>query len=319
MGAPSTAALTDDGGRPPDPRDHGGPVPGCHSIVPTALFARPPTPDLPPSTGDKLVTTIPIALPRATTPVMNNAAASVSTSTGGLLSLTEPIMEINKIERIPPLNRDQPPCSIPPTGRGHPGVCAEPLRLDDGGCVTLLDATVPVEAGDDVDPTLALQQGVDVGGGWLRYWDDVEGANYYFHEESGETRWEHPRDDVSDRVVWRGCMKWRDGDSCEHCPGWRRFWHGKLQRPFWYHLAEGGTWRRPDGWRGTDYPVERMRRTVCRNLLLRSFRWWENAAVERMRRTVCQNLRLRSFRHWAWLVEDEDDDACWAHLDYASD
>ena len=64
----------------------------------------------------------------------------------------------------------------------------------------MLDATVPaplnpVEAGDDVDPTLALQQGVDVGGGWLRYWDDVEGANYYFHEESGETRWEHPRDD----------------------------------------------------------------------------------------------------------------------------
>ena len=74
------------------------------------------------------------------------------------------------------------------------------------------DSRFQVEAGDDVDPTipdevlhptsggvvgdlLALQQGVDVGGGWLRYWDDVEGANYYFHEESGETRWEHPRDD----------------------------------------------------------------------------------------------------------------------------
>ena len=177
----------------------------------------------------------------------------------------------------------------------------------------MLDATVPVEAGDDVDPTLALQQGVDVGGGWLRYWDDVEGANYYFHEESGETRWEHPRDDVSDRVVWRGCMKWRDGDSCEHCPGWRRFWHDKLQRPFWYHLVEGGTWRRPDGWRGTDYPfpIPVLRRRFCD--------WWENAAVERMRRTVCRNLRLRSFGHWAWLVEDADDDACWAHLDYASD
>ena len=74
------------------------------------------------------------------------------------------------------------------------------------------DSRFQVEAGDDVDPTipdevlhstsggvvgdlLGLQQGVDVGGGWLRYWDDVEGANYYFHEESGETRWEHPRDD----------------------------------------------------------------------------------------------------------------------------
>ena len=133
MGAPSTAALTDDGGRPPDPRDHGGPVPGCHSIVPTALFT-----DLPPSTCDKLVTTIPIALHRETTPVMNNAAASVSTSTGGLLSLTEPIMEIQNRED-PTRNRDQPPCSIPPTGRGHPGVCAEPLRLDDGGWFTSPD------------------------------------------------------------------------------------------------------------------------------------------------------------------------------------
>ena len=38
---------------------------------------------------------------------------------------------------------DQPPSSIPPTGRGHPGVCVEPLRPDDGGCATLLDATVP--------------------------------------------------------------------------------------------------------------------------------------------------------------------------------
>ena len=71
--------------------------------------------------------------PRETIPVMNNAAASVSTSTGGLLSLTEPTMEIRNREG--PKRRDQPPCSIPPTGRGHPGVCVEPLRPDDGGCV----------------------------------------------------------------------------------------------------------------------------------------------------------------------------------------
>ena len=103
-----------------------------------------------------------------------------------------------------------------------------------------------------------------------------------------------------------------DGDPCQQCPGWFRFWHDKLQRPFWYHRSEGGTCRRPDGWRGTDYPfpIPVLRRRFCD--------WWDNAAVERMRRTVCRNLRLRSFRHWAWPVEDEDD-ACWAHLDYASD
>ena len=127
--APSTAALTDDGGLLGSPPAKNT----CQGIVPAALF----TPDLPPSTCDKLVTTIPIALHRETTPVMNNAAASVSTSTGGLLSLTEPTMEIQN--REDPKRRDQPPCSIPPTGRGHPGVCVEPLRPDDGGCDMSLD------------------------------------------------------------------------------------------------------------------------------------------------------------------------------------
>ena len=93
---------------------------------PSDLF----TADMPPSkTSDNLVTTIPIA--------KSKAAASVSTSTGGLLSLTEPTMEIQN--REDPKRRDQPPCSIPPTGRGHPGVCAEPLRLDDGGWFTSPD------------------------------------------------------------------------------------------------------------------------------------------------------------------------------------
>ena len=104
-----------------------------------------------------------------------------------------------------------------------------------------------------------------------------------------------------------------DGDPCQQCPGWFRFWHDKLQRPFWYHRSEGGTWRRPDGWRGTDYPfpIIVLRRHFCD--------WWDTAAVERVHRTVRWNLCQRSFRHWAWPVEDEDDDACWAHLDYASD
>ena len=35
------------------------------------------------------------------------------------------------------------PLSIPSTGRGHSGVCAETLRLDDGGCVASLDDLVP--------------------------------------------------------------------------------------------------------------------------------------------------------------------------------
>ena len=78
-------------GKPPpspgEPRDDGGLLGSspakltCQGLVPAALF----TSDLLPSTCDKLVTTIPIALHRETTPVMNNAAASVSTSTGGLL------------------------------------------------------------------------------------------------------------------------------------------------------------------------------------------------------------------------------------------
>ena len=104
-----------------------------------------------------------------------------------------------------------------------------------------------------------------------------------------------------------------DGDPCQQCPGWFRLWHDKLQRPFWYHHSEGGTWRRPDGWRGTDFPfpIIVLRRHFCD--------WRDAVAVERVRRTVRWNLCQRSFRHWAWPVQDADEDACWAHLDYASD
>ena len=42
-------------------------------------------------------------------------------------------------------NRVHKPPSIPSTGRGHPGVCAETLRLDDGGCVASLDDLVPAD------------------------------------------------------------------------------------------------------------------------------------------------------------------------------
>ena len=36
-------------------------------------------------------------------------------------------------------NRVDKPPLIPPTGRGRPGVCADPLRPDDGGCDMSLD------------------------------------------------------------------------------------------------------------------------------------------------------------------------------------
>ena len=65
-----------------------------------------------------------------------------------------------------------------------------------------------------------------------------------------------------------------------------RFWHDKLQRPFWYHRAEGGTWR----------SVERTRRTVCRNLCMRTFRHWESL--------------------WAYTFMA---DMCFEYADYGSD
>ena len=72
-----------------------------------------------------------------------------------------------------------------------------------------------------------------------------------------------------------------DGDPCAHCPGWHRFWHNKLHRPFWHHPALGGPWRRPDGWRGTNYSFPFI-------VLARRFRdWWRLAAFEGLCQTVC--------------------------------
>ena len=53
------------------------------------------------------------------------------------------------------------PLSIPSTGRGHSGVCAETLRLDDGGCVVgrfrsgrpLIFGTMPCRRDFDVRQT----------------------------------------------------------------------------------------------------------------------------------------------------------------------
>ena len=49
--------------------------------------------------------------------------------------------------------------------------------------------------------------------------------------------------------------------------------HSTIPKPGKGHRSEGGTWRRPDGWRGTDYPfpIIVLRRHFCD--------WWSNYAV----------------------------------------
>ena len=55
--------------------------------------------------------------------------------------------------------------------------------------------------------------------------------------------------------------------------------------------------------------------------------WWSNAAVERMRRTVCRNLCQRTFRHWEslWAYSStaymalEYADLCSEYADYGCD
>ena len=87
-----------------------------------------------------------------------------------------------------------------------------------------------------------------------------------------------------------------------------------LQRPYWFHRAKGGTWRRPDGWRGTKYPfpIEVLRRLFCD--------WWDNAAVARMRRNFCRNLCQRTFRHWeSLLAYTSMAYMCFEYADYGCD
>ena len=84
-----------------------------------------------------------------------------------------------------------------------------------------------------------------------------------------------------------------DGDPCQQCPGWLRFWHDKLQRPY-------------------PFPILVLRRHFCD--------WWSNAAVERIRRTVCRNLCKRTFRHWESLwAYTSMADMCFEYADYGSD
>jgi hypothetical protein len=77
------------------------------------------------------------------------------------------------------------------------------------------------EGGTEIVPSVEddTLQGVDIGGGWLRYWDVGESAHYYFHEESGETRWVAPgeveQEDQEDRLEKDGT----DGKDLRPWPG----------------------------------------------------------------------------------------------------
>ena len=112
MGAPSTAALTDDGGWPPDPRANEGPVPGA-----TTWDGRL-------SESSSRLASI-IAHRKGYSSAHDSsitAAASASPSPG---QLNQPIKDNQ--------NRVEQPRSIPAPGHGHPGVRVEKVRHDDDG------------------------------------------------------------------------------------------------------------------------------------------------------------------------------------------
>ena len=313
----------------------------------------------------------------------------------------------------------QPPSLIPPTGRGHPGVCVEPLRLDDGGCATSSDAVVhaprysfvfdkvvwrgelvqllqdtpgrvsrccfnavgqlafaqsfPDRTPERMSRAARLFQDPGVGsrllphlpieirriattsltepaqmhpcrercihGAWLQSAfmtflpsgpaDSVAFSRLFVRLQTSSAfaviiiqtsdgpqsfallpTLVHNRQHLI-AVLFPAL---EDGDPCQHCPGWLRLWNDRLQRPYWYHRATGGTWRRPDGWRGTKYPfpIEVLRRLFCD--------WWDNAAVARMRRNFCRNLCQRTFRHWeSLLAYTSMAYMCFEYADYGCD
>jgi hypothetical protein len=49
-----------------------------------------------------------------------------------------------------------------------------------------------MSAAEVVTDARCHQQAVPIGGGWMRFWDQAEGAHYYHNPETGETRWETP-------------------------------------------------------------------------------------------------------------------------------
>ena len=144
MGAPSTAALTDDGGLPPDPRANEGPVPGApawdrqlsesSSRLPSIIAHRKGYS----SAHDSSIT----------------AAASASPSPG---QLNQPIKDNQ--------NRVEQPRSIPAPGHGHPGVHVEKVRHDDDGIAQAGGTTAlfPVDG-----PSTQLKIGKCVWSGWFR-------------------------------------------------------------------------------------------------------------------------------------------------------
>ena len=72
----------------------------------------------------------------------------------------------------------------------------------------------------------------------------------------------------------------------------------------------------PDGGVRTIQPYPFPFIVLARNY----YDWWSNAAVERLRRTVCRNLCQRNFRHWESLwASSLTADMCFAYADCCSD
>ena len=53
-------------------------------------------------------------------------------------------------------------------------------------------ATSTMDTAPETEQPDRTAQGVQVGGGWLRFWDSSEDAHYYYHSGTGETRWDAP-------------------------------------------------------------------------------------------------------------------------------
>ena len=82
------------------------------------------------------------------------------------------------------------------------------------------------------------------------------------------------------------------------CPGWlwRRLWSDEYDRPYLSHEAEGSTFERLEGWRGTDYPFAVI-------VLARNFHHWRRlprvAACAGTPATTCAStLSLTASRAW---------------------
>lgn len=80
----------------------------------------------------------------------------------------------------------------------------------DGGVTTYDDDA----AAAAIDGDSAHQQAFACGDGWLRYWDQDEGANYYHNTDTGETRWTAPEGEEEGGQVGEGWGTVAGGHAC---------------------------------------------------------------------------------------------------------